>query len=218
MVTRKKCEAVLFDFDMTLADSSYAIHYCTNLTAKKFGFREIPYAEVKASIGLPIEDSWRFFWGDFKQEWLDYYRANFRGDEHSRIKLFPDAVGTVEILRASGRKVGVASNRRFAVRVVEQVGLAGLLDVVIGLEDVKRAKPEPDCIIEGFEKLGVAPERGIYVGDTDIDMKAARAAGVRGVGVTTGNFDKAGLAAAGAWRVLDGLGGLPGLIAGTAGV
>lgn len=212
MTKRRKCAAVLFDFDMTLADSSHAIHYCTNMLAKYAGVREVSLAEVKAGIGLPIEDSWRLFWGDFRQEWLDYYRANFRGDEGARIRLFPDAAATIATLRQAGVKVGVASNRRFAARVVEEVGLTELLDVVVGLEDVERAKPEPDCLIKGFGVLGVAPEDGLYVGDTDIDMKTACAAGTLAVGVTTGNFDETGLLAAGAWKVIRGLGELPGLL------
>lgn len=214
MTTCGKCEAVLFDFDMTLADSSRAIHYCTNMLARYAGVREVPLAEVKAAIGLSIEDSWRLFWGEFKQEWLDYYRSNFRSEEQARISLFHDAARTVEKLRASGVKVGVASNRRFAARAVDGVGLAGSLDVVIGLEDVERAKPEPDCLIKGFAALGVAPGRGLYVGDADIDMKTALAAGTLGVGVTTGNFDENGLLAAGAWRVIASLGELPALISG----
>lgn len=209
MSARNKCRAVIFDFDMTLADSSCAIHYCTNLLALRFGLREVSMAEVKAAIGLPIEESWRLFWGDFRPGWLEHYRSNFREDEHARIKLFPNAVAAIEALKASGKKVGVASNRRFAARAVGETGLTPLLDVVVGLEDIERAKPEPDCLIKAFEKIGMPLECGIYVGDTDIDMRTARAAGIPGVGMTTGNFDRAGLSAAGAALVLDDLEELP---------
>ena len=213
MTMGKKCEAVLFDFDMTLADSSSAIHYCTNLLAKNFGLCEVPAEDVRAAIGLPIEKSWQIFWGCFRQEWLDYYRASFRGEELSRIKLFPSAISTINALKAGGKKVGVASNRRFAARAAVETGLAPLLDVVIGLEDVVRAKPEPDCLIKGFEDLGIDRDRGVFVGDADIDMRTAVAANVRGIGVTTGNFDRAGLNAAGAWLVVDDLGELPQVLA-----
>lgn len=212
MTTCKKCEAVLFDFDMTLADSSEAICHCTNLLAREFGLREVPAEEVRAAIGLPIEDSWHGFWGDFQPAWLDHYRSHFRGDEITRIKLFPNTLDTVKTLKAAGKKLGVASNRRFAARAVAATGLTPLLDVVVGLEDVERAKPEPDCLIEGFARLGVELENGIYVGDTDIDMKTALSAGIRGIGLTTGNFDKAGLTAAGALLVLDDLSELSAII------
>ena len=79
----KDTKAVIFDFDMTLADSSYAIHHCSNLLARKFGLEEVSREVVLAGIGLPIEDCWRLYWGDFKEEWLGYYRDEFRrADRH----------------------------------------------------------------------------------------------------------------------------------------
>ena len=212
MKASKKIKAALFDFDMTLVDSSYAIHRCTNLLAERLGFRSVSREEVLASIGLTIEDSWRSYWGDFRQEWIDYYRANYREEEQAGLRLFPGTVETLSALRAMGIKVGVVSNRRYARRPVEYMGLLHLMDVVVGLEDVERAKPEPDPLIKGFGILGITPEDGIYVGDTDIDMRTSVAACTRGVGVTTGNFDSDSLKEAGAWKVLDDLRGLISLV------
>lgn len=202
---------VLFDFDMTLADSSYAIHHCINMLAKTLGLQEVSRETVLASIGLPIEGCFRAYWGDFRQEWLDLYREKFRSEEQGSLRLYPHALSTLAALRAKGVKVGVASNRRFARHVTDITGLTPLLDAIVGLEDVKRAKPEPDVLLVGLERLGVAPGDGLYVGDTDIDMQTAVAANIRGVGVTTGNFDAQGLKAAGAWLVLDDLSGVAAL-------
>lgn len=199
-MTPQKVSAVIFDFDMTLADSSWAIHRCTNLLAKEFGLKEVPRELVLRGIGLPIEDCWRLFWGDFKEEWIDFYRARFRGEEQSGIKPFPNAVPLLEKLRAAGIKTGVVSNRKFARKVIDSTGLAPYMDAVVGLEDVTRAKPAPDALFLGIERLGSSAGASLYVGDTDIDMQTAVAAGVRGVGMTTGNFDAAPLTAAGAWR------------------
>lgn len=212
MKASKKIKAALFDFDMTLVDSSYAIHRCTNLLAERLGFRSVSREEVLASIGLTIEDSWRSYWGDFRQEWIDYYRANYREEEQAGLRLFPGTVETLSALREMGIKVGVVSNRRYARRPVEYMGLLHLMDVVVGLEDVERAKPEPDPLIKGFGILGITPEDGIYVGDTDIDMRTSVAACTRGVGVTTGNFDADSLKEAGAWKVLDDLRNLISLV------
>ncbi|MCE5202243.1 MAG: HAD-IA family hydrolase [Synergistaceae bacterium] len=201
----KEIMAVLFDFDMTLVDSSYAIHRCTNMLAKHLGFREVSREEVLASIGLTIEDSWRAYWGDFKQEWIDYYRSNYREEEQADLRLFPGTVETLSVLRSRGIKVGVVSNRRYARRPVESTGLLPLMDVVVGLEDVERAKPEPDSLLKGFSILGIKTENGLYVGDTDIDMKTSVAACTRGIGMTTGNFSGKALKDAGAWKIFDDL-------------
>lgn len=213
MFCSKKIKAVLFDFDMTLVDSSYAIHHCTNLLASHLGFEEVSREKVLAAIGLTIEDSWRSFWGDFRQEWVDHYRSSYRDEEQARLKFFPNTLSTLEDLRSKGIKVGVVTNRRFARRPVEYMGLSSMLDVVIGLEDVERAKPEPDPLLKGFGMLGISPTEGLYVGDTDIDMITSAAAGSLGIGMTTGNFDEPGLKRAGAWRVMDDLGEIPPLFA-----
>ena len=194
---------------MTLADTSHAIHKCCNALANHYGLPEVSHELALSSMGMTIEDSWRLYWGDYKEEWVDYYRSQLRGKEQSGTQLFPNAVSALERLRSSGTITGVVSNRRFAARVVGNMGLTPYMDVIVGLEDVDRAKPDPQALIKAMEKLGVGAEETLYVGDTDIDMLAAKNASVRGVGMTTGNFGRNALLAAGAWRVCDDLGELP---------
>lgn len=194
-------KAALFDFDMTLVDSSWGIAYCTNEFAKLKGLRPVPRETVMAAIGLTIIDSWKMYWGEFHQEWLEEYRTKFRGEERKMMRLFPDTLSTLDALRGAGVKVGLVSNRQFARNPVEYLGITDRFDVIIGLEDVTHAKPDPEPLLTALSRLGVEPARAVYVGDTDIDMKTAAAAGVRGIGVTTGNFGAEQHNAAGAWRV-----------------
>lgn len=205
-------KAVIFDFDMTLADSSYAIHRCSNLLARRFGLREITREETLAGIGLPLEECWRQYWGDFRDEWTDYYRTEFRALEQAEIRLFPNTLSVLESLREAGIRTGVVSNRRFARRVVDMMKLTHYMDVVVGLEDVTKAKPDPEALFKAIGALRVDAAESVYVGDTDIDMKTSVAAGTRGVGMTTGHFGEEGLTAAGAWRVCSDLIELPGLL------
>lgn len=199
-MTPQNVKAVIFDFDMTLADSSWAIHKCTNLLAKEYGLKEVSREKVMEAIGLPIEKCWRLFWGDFKEDWLTFYRANFRSEEQNSILPFPNAVPLLEKLREAGIKTGVVSNRTFARKIIDITKLTPYMDAVVGLEDVKHPKPAPDALFLGIEHLGASAAETLYVGDTDIDMQTAAAAGVRGVGVTTGNFGAESLTDAGAWR------------------
>ena len=89
-------KAVVFDFDMTLVDSSYAIHKCANLLAREFGLPEVTREKVLEGIGLTVDNSWRLYWGDYKKEWLEFYRDNFRSAEQRDIRLF-DGSATSEI-------------------------------------------------------------------------------------------------------------------------
>lgn len=199
----ERIDAILFDFDMTLVDSSYAIHRCINLLADYAGLKPVSREKVLKNIGLKIEDCYINFWGEFKQEWLDYYRELFVAEEKAGLILYPGVVETLNDLKEKGLRIGVASNRHNVTSVLEATKLSEYLDVSVGLNDVKNAKPSPDILYKGLDTLGVSYKNGIYVGDTDIDMQTTVAAGIRGVGTTTGNFSSKELKAHGAWRVID---------------
>jgi phosphoglycolate phosphatase len=189
--------AALFDFDLTLMDTSRAITDCTNAFADKIGLRRVTREEVLRVIGLPIAESWKGLWGRYEEEWLDIYRQNFRDREHEGFHEFPDARNALGRLRENGVKVGVVSNRTFARKAVNQCGIAQMLDIVIGLEDVTNPKPHPEALEKALSLLMAEPGTSFYIGDTDIDMKTAVAAGVTGIGVATGNFSAGELRAAG---------------------
>ena len=91
-------KAALFDFDMTLVDSSWGIAHCTNEFAKLKGLRPVPRETVMAAIGLTIIDSWKMYWGEFHQEWLEEYRTKFRGEERKMMRLFPDLFKIYDVL------------------------------------------------------------------------------------------------------------------------
>lgn len=194
---------VLFDFDMTLVNSAPAITRCLNMVAREGHLRVVTEEEVLATIGLPMEDALARLWGSYEPRWLDMYRERCREVEYAGLLVFDDAVPTLRTLRERGCRTGVVSNRRFARPVVECVALDALCDVVVGLEDIARPKPFPDALEHALAVLGAAAEEALYVGDTDVDMRTAVAAGVRGVGITTGAFGAPELFAAGAWCTVD---------------
>lgn len=189
---------VLFDFDLTLADTTEAINVSTNRFAEAMGLRQVSLEETKSMIGLPIGESWLRMWGRFEEEWLDSYREKFRDAESAMFKLFDGTIDALTKMRESGLRLGVVTNRTYAAAAVERAGIAHLFDVVVGLENCARPKPAPDPIRVALAKIGEIPQRAAYVGDTDIDMRTAVASDVIGAGVTTGCFDGAALKDAGA--------------------
>jgi phosphoglycolate phosphatase len=73
---------------------------------------------------------------------------------------------------------------------------------------VTHAKPAPDLLLAGAQQLGVAPGACWYVGDSTWDMEAARAAGMRAIGITSGVIPADALISSGADIVLRHLGEL----------
>ncbi len=92
-----------------------------------------------------------------------------------------------------------------------------LVDVVAGLEDTERHKPDPAPLLHGAAGLGVDPATCVYVGDAVVDVEAARAAGMGAVAVTWGAGEAGALAASGPDAVLDTVGELAAFLLGPAG-
>ncbi len=205
-------QAVLFDFDMTLIDSSHAITACMNGMARDLGLPTVNRSQVLSTIGLPIEEAWRALWGDFRQEWLVHYRSNYSAIERKSLRPFPGTVPILEKLAGCGIRRAVVSNRRFARASVEAAGLDRYFEAIVGLELVERPKPFPDSLFMGLKLLEVDRGKALFVGDTDIDMQTGLAAGVRTVGVSSGNHDEEALARAGAWKTAGDLSALEELL------
>lgn len=89
--------------------------------------------------------------------------------------------GWVEVLsewRVQGR-TAVATNRgRSAHAVLEAVGLLPLIDRVVTVRDVERPKPHPDLLLKAAADLGFSPGESLYVGDSELDRRAAESAGM----------------------------------------
>lgn len=115
------------------------------------------------------------------------YDARYR-QHFGRVFPFQDGVrGYLTSLRASGVRVGVATNRRREFFDAELTMLEGatwteLFDVSVCGDEVERRKPAPDVVHEALERLGVRPSARVwFVGDSVADVTTAKAAGVTSV-------------------------------------
>jgi HAD superfamily hydrolase (TIGR01509 family) len=126
-------------------------------------------------------------------------------------QLMPGCMETLEWLREHGFKMGIATSNSQEVteRILELRGLCGFFSAVVGRTPELRMKPHPDQILACFEKLGVDPRRGVVVGDSVRDVKAAKAADVYVVAVPARFTRRETLEQAGADSIISSLGELP---------
>ena len=76
-------------------------------------------------------------------------------------------------------KTAVATNRADTMDyVLNEHGLEGYFDLVVSSSDVDRPKPHPDPLIKILEHFRIESSRALYVGDSELDEMAAKAAGV----------------------------------------
>ena len=117
-----------------------------------------------------------------------------------RLQPVPGVIDFIRNARASGIKLAVATSAdAFKMRVnLEALGLdpAHFSALVTG-EDIEHKKPAPDIFLAAAAKMAVPPARCVVFEDAVNGVQAARAAGMRCVGLTT-FFDAADLTAAGA--------------------
>lgn len=127
----------------------------------------------------------------------------------------PDAVPTVKRL-ALRYEVGVVTTRssRSAADILRAIGLDGAFGVVANARSTLRIKPHPAPVLWAARQLAIPPEACLMVGDTSVDMRAARAAGTQAVGVLCGFGDRVELSRAGAQAVIESPAALPALLAG----
>ncbi len=71
-------------------------------------------------------------------------------------------------------------------RFLEEYNLTGVFSVIVARGDVRRFKPHPEPLLKALEKIHTSPKEAIFVGDTPIDVQAAKAAGTFSVGVLCG--------------------------------
>jgi phosphoglycolate phosphatase-like HAD superfamily hydrolase len=111
--------------------------------------------------------------------------------------LFPNVQST--LIKLVTLKVKLAVQTGFTSReaklILNQLNLLGFFQAVITIDDVRIPRPAPDALFVTMDRLGVARNECLYVGDTIADIRFAKNAGVVGVCVTTGVQDRALLAA-----------------------
>ena len=108
-------------------------------------------------------------------------------------------------LRAAGVKLAVLSNKsdELTQRIVESLFGRGDFDVVMGARPDAPLKPDPTVALLISDRLGIAPGRMVFLGDSGIDMRTATAAGMIAVGAAWGFRTKDELVENGAGVVLD---------------
>jgi phosphoglycolate phosphatase len=183
--------AVVFDFDLTLADSSQGFIACHRFAASQFGLQEPAASAIATSIGTPLDIVFTRFYGEkhagIGEGYIRAYQEHADRVMTDLTVMLPGAVDAVLRLRAAGLKLGIVS-QKLRYRVEEVLRRESLLDcfgVVLGGDDIPAFKPDPRGLVLAIETLRAGGE-ALYVGDTTIDAQAARNANVPFAAVLTG--------------------------------
>lgn len=201
-------EALMFDVDGTLLNSLDGYLVAVRRAIEPHGY-EVSLDLIRRSLNSTQE-----FWhlilpkhehanddliGELRNATMGHWPA--ARDEH--VNVLPGVAELIHELRRSPARLGIctgSSGESFPP--LERAGLLKLFDAIVTGQHVERRKPDPEGIVRCLEELGVIPANAAYVGDSVVDIMAARAAGVHAIGVLTGAGDSATLTRSGADRII----------------
>ena len=184
-------KAVLFDLDGTLVNSLSDLAASTNFALTKFGFPTHETEKYKYFVGDGMA---KLIERALPEDKRDMETINTTLDifmEHYRAHYVDETVpydGILELLdKLTGVKKAVISNKADEMVIPLTKKLLGdRFDIVCGKREGYPTKPDPTLTLEIFEKLGVAPNECIFVGDSGMDMAVAKNSGCVALGVLWG--------------------------------
>jgi len=181
---------VLFDLDGTVIDSGAIILASMRHAAKEVLGSEPPDEELMAAVGGPgLEAQMHALAPDRVDELVSVYRAH-NEPLHDGLVCCAGIDDVLVRLKDEGRRLGIvtAKRRKTVELAFNRVPIAHLFETVVGGDETKRHKPDPEPLLLALERLGARPDEAAYVGDAPFDVKAAKAAELFSVAATWGGI------------------------------
>jgi phosphoglycolate phosphatase len=213
--------AVIFDLDGTLVDTAPDLAGALNAVLTVEGFEPIQPAELRHLVGNGVRAMFEHAlarsggpvaparMADMTDRFLVYYRANIaRGS-----KPFPGVPETLDLLSNDGAGLGVCTNKRqdLTELLLNELKLTRHFPAVFGGGRTPYSKPDPRHVFEVVKALSGRRERAVLVGDSSVDVAAARAADIPVIAMSYG-YTPVPVAELGADAVVDDFAALPEII------
>jgi HAD superfamily hydrolase (TIGR01549 family) len=200
---KSKFKAVLFDLDGTLIEFKFKVKESrlamiewlkkNNFDTSKFS-SETKTQKIFDGLKLQTNSADR---GDYEtaKQALHEILNEFEFEGFSRAKPHPGSLQVLKRLKDEQILTGLVTNsgRRPVDSILGTFGFLPFLTTVITRDEMSSMKPEPDGILKAIEQLEVQKENTVYVGDSVIDIEAARTAGVSSIALSQGLYSRENL-------------------------
>lgn len=190
---------IILDFDGTLADTAGLIITTMQATRHELGLPERTDKQCASMIGLRLVEIPEALYPECSID-ADLYAQTYRRLFHifntdNAVNLYPDVLKTLDELKKRGFILTIASSRSKAslTDYITKFNLTDTISYVLGADDVKEGKPNPEAVNRTLKEFGIKPENAIVVGDTIFDVQMGKNAGAMTCGVTYGNGSRESL-------------------------
>jgi len=186
-------QAVLFDLDGTLIDSAPDLGAAVDLMRTVRGMPSLPLATYRPMAGAGARGMLGIGFGitpehpDFNELREEFF-SNYEKTLTQNTLIFQSVPELIAALSARGLQWGVVTNKsaRFTLPLTQSIPLFASASTIISGDTTAHAKPHPLPLLEAAQRMGVLPQRCVYVGDDERDIVAGLAAGMQTVAVTYG--------------------------------
>lgn len=183
---------ILFDLDGTLIDSTDAIvsTFYHSFVVKNFKF-DGSEEDIKNLIGYPLDVMYEQL-GVAQEEvngFVEEYKKRYREISLDMTLILEDAKEALELASQYAR-LGIVTTKttQYTIPLLENMGIMNYFECIVGRQEVINPKPHPEPILKAMEMMNItAKDFDIYmIGDTKLDLIAAKKANITGVGVLCG--------------------------------
>src|ERR1700761_43911 len=190
--------AVAFDLDGTLIDTMGDLAASVNQMLSLLGAKELPEARVRALVGNGVETLVQRALNESvgnsathaaqRSAALALFRRVYGQGLFKHSKVYPGVVDTLRALSEAGLALCCITNKdsAFAEPLLRAAGLSEFLSFTLCADRAEDRNPSPNMLLAACSRLGITPAEMLYVGDSSMDIAAARAAGSPVIAVSYG--------------------------------
>ncbi|QDR80638.1 pyrophosphatase PpaX [Sporomusa termitida] len=186
-----KIKGILFDLDGTLIDTSNLIVRSFQHTFAQHYGQPLTPPEIYAFFGKPLKDAMEYYGPDKVEALITTYRE-FNLAHHDQLTTgFAGIAEAIHKLYNAGLLMAIVTSKTkaTAIRGLRLFDMAKYFSVVIGHEECRRHKPDPEPVQLALAHIKQAPAECLMVGDSPFDLASARAAGVKTAAVRWTRLD-----------------------------
>jgi phosphoglycolate phosphatase len=149
--------------------------------------------DIKALIGYPLDIMFEKLGveNDFVMEFVGVYKEHYRKIANEKTTLLKNAKEAVELV-SKFATLGIVTTKTalYSRELMEHFGLMHRFEVLIGREDVENPKPHAEPILKALEKLDTQNREIWMIGDTKLDLIAAKNANINSIALLSGYDDE----------------------------
>ena len=200
--------AVIFDLDGTLIDTTHEIQYIFNQLLEFYSLPKRSFDFFKANIGNGVEDLLQKSLPDDYSEdispMLEKVKEIYAENLNKKSRPFNGITEILNLLNENGIQIGIITNKmhHLAIRCVDTFFSSHPI-ITFGAGYLYPRKPSPDSALVLADEFKTKPYEILFIGDSTVDIKTAKNAGMVPIGVEWGNGATKELLDAGALEVFN---------------